>query len=242
MQWFDDSGRYLDRFGPLLALTVLSVTVSSLVDLNDPTANVATEVGWVIVSLITGLTLILALEAGGVAKGPRRVAVIVVLVAVLGAVLISVFANVGEVTNSASRPSWLWVVLALLSPILVTRRLFLQDRVTAETIWGAMAAFLLIALAFNYAFLGVDQTSAGQFFGSPEPTTSFMYFSLVTITTLGFGDLNPATEVARYLATAEAVLGTIFLVTVVARLVGMFGQDPTPYLDDKGQRTPPRDD
>lgn len=239
---FDDSGKYLDRFGPLLALTVLSVTVNSLVDLEDPTANVGTEVLWVIVSIITGLTLILALEAGGVAKGARRVAVIVVIAAVLGAIVISLFANSGQVTDSASRPSWLWVVLALVSPILVTRRLFLQDRVTVETIWGALAVFLLIALAFNYAFLGVDQASDGGFFGTPEPTTSFMYFSLVTITTLGYGDLNPVTDWARYLSTTEAVLGTIFLVTVVARLIGLFGMDPSPSLDSKGERVSPPED
>ncbi len=227
---FDDEGRYLDRFGALLVLTFLSVTASSLIDLNDPTADVPAEVSWVLVTIVTGVTLILALEAGGVARGPRRVGAIVVLVAIAGSIVISILPGADGAVASAGRPSWLWVALSLVAPILVTRRLFLQDRVTADTIWGAFAVFLLIALAFNYAFLTVDAVSDSGFFGSPQPTTSFMYFSLVTITTLGYGDLSPVTDWARYVATAEAVLGTIFLVTVVARLVSLFGQDPSPGI------------
>jgi voltage-gated potassium channel Kch len=57
-----------------------------------------------------------------------------------------------------------------------------------------------------------------------ESTTSFMYFSLVTVTTLGYGDLSPVTDWARLLATTEAVIGQVYLVTVVAMLVGLFAQ------------------
>ncbi len=230
---FDDRGRYLDRFGALLALTVISVTANSLIDLEDPTQDIASEFNWIMVTVITGLTLILAIEASGVAKRPRRIAMLVVLGVILTAVGLSVFGS-NAVSDAAGRPSFLWVFLALLSPILVTRRLFLQDRVTSETIWGALAAFLLIALAFHYAFLALDGANGLLFFGQPEPTTSFMYFSLVTITTLGYGDLNPSFEWAQYLATMEAVVGTIFLVTVVARLVSLFGVDPSPFQGSDG--------
>jgi hypothetical protein len=223
---FDDNPNRVDRFGLLLALTVLSVTLNSLVDVDDPTETLAGEVGWIITTLIVGTTLVLALSASGVARRPRRIATVAVVIVVTAAILISVFsAFVDSGSNWVGRPSLFWVLLAVASPFLVTRRLFLQERVTAETIFGAVAAFLLIALAFDYAFLSMDGLSGLSVFGLPQPTTSYMYFSLVTITTLGYGDLNPATEWARYLATAEAVIGTIFLVTIVARLVSMFGID-----------------
>lgn len=224
---FDDSGDKLDRFGLLFILAVASVTLNSLVDIDDPTATFAGEIAWITTTVIVGATLIVAMRSSGVAKRPLRYATIAVGLVVMSAVFVALFSSISDVdpiNGFTGRPSIVWVFLAALTPIFVTRRLFLQRRVTAGTIFGAMAAFLLIALAFDYVFLSLDQV-AGPIFGEPESTSSFMYFSLVTITTLGYGDLNPVTDGARYFATAEAVIGTIFLVTVVARLVSLFGTD-----------------
>ncbi|MGI9642990.1 MAG: potassium channel family protein [Acidimicrobiia bacterium] len=221
---FDDSGDKLDRFGLLFILSVLSVTLNSVVDIDDPTQSIAAEVAWVATTLIVGATLIVAMRSSGVARRPLKYATIGVVFVAVTAVVVSLFSGVEELSTASGRPSIIWVVLAGLSPFFVTRRLFLQDRVTAGTIFGALAAFLLIALAFDYVFLSLDQW-VSPVFAQPEPTSSFMYFSLVTITTLGYGDLSPVSEWARYFATAEAVIGTIFLVTVVARLVAMFGTD-----------------
>lgn len=81
----------------------------------------------------------------------------------------------------------------------------------------------MIAVAFNYAFLAADAYQP-PFFGQPEPTTSFMYYSLVTATTLGYGDPGAATNLGRLLSTSEAVIGQVFLVTFVAMLVGLLAQ------------------
>jgi hypothetical protein len=89
---------------------------------------------------------------------------------------------------------------------------------------GAVSAFLLIATAFDFVFLTVDAYQTTPFFGSEEPTTSFIYYSLVTITTLGYGDLAAATDVGRLASTAEAVVGQVYLVTVVAMIVGLLAQ------------------
>ena len=97
------------------------------------------------------------------------------------------------------------------------------DRVTptAQTLAGSISAFLLIALLGNYAFLTVDSLGSTPFFGTDESTTVFMYYSLVTLTTLGYGDFSAATEAGRFLSTTEAVLGQVFLVTFVAAIVSM---------------------
>lgn len=242
MKLFDDSGKRLDRFGLVLLLTTLSVTLASVIDLDQPTETTSRAVGWIITTLIVGMTLVLSLNASGVAEGPRRVALGLVVVVVVGSIIVSMLAAFGDFDGqSLARPSIGWVVLAAVSPVLVTRRLFLQRRVSVETIYGAVAAFLLIAIAFYYLFLAVDGLGGLYFFGDPQPTTSFMYFSLVTVTTLGYGDLTPATEWARYFATADAVIGTLFLVTVIARLVSLFGSHRPPITELRQEIEPDHD-
>lgn len=222
---FDDTGAHLDRFGLLFLLSALSVTLNSLVDLDDPTSTFGAEIAWIGTTIIVGVTLRVAMASSGVAPRPLRYATIALGLVVVSVVVVATFAAFEGSDGWTARPSAVWVLLTAVTPVFVTRRLFLQERVTASTIFGAVAVFLLIALAFNYVFLSLEQW-AGPIFGNAEPTTSFMYFSLVTVTTLGYGDLTPVTDVSRYLATAEAVFGTIFLVTVVARLVSMFGKVP----------------
>ena len=77
--------------------------------------------------------------------------------------------------------------------------------------------------AVEFGLTSASPEARSFFNQGDQPTTSFMYFSLVTITTLGYGDLSPAHEVGKFLATAEAVIGQVFLVTVVARLVSLYG-------------------
>ena len=86
--------------------------------------------------------------------------------------------------------------------------------------------YLLAALlwAFVYTFLElVDPASFNIDLGQPQGyLLVFQYFSFVTITTLGYGDISPVTEVAKAFAVLEAVVGQIYLVVVVAWLVGMY--------------------
>lgn len=230
---FTDDTRTLDRFGLLLALTVASVTVASLVDIEETTTGLGAF--WrIMVSVIIGFTLIIAVGAAGVARRPR---LIIDAVAVAGAVL-AVMTVLGQQLFDASLTDGftiarggVWFLITAMTPIFVARRIAVHDRVTRQTLFGALAAFLLIAIAFNYGMLLVDTFGPNPYFGQPEASTSFMYFSLVTITTLGYGDLSAKGEFGRYLATSEAVIGQVFLVTFVARLVSLYGR-PSPR---KGQ-------
>ncbi|GMQ92764.1 MAG: hypothetical protein BMS9Abin12_0241 [Acidimicrobiia bacterium] len=231
---FKDEGKYLDRFGLVLALTTISVSVLALVDLDDPGENLRSSVGRLVVTFTVGITLLIALRASGVTRSWQRFADIVIgltLVAEVIFELLTPFLDLAPSLNPG-RPSALWVAIAVLSPIVVLRRVLSHSAVTYETLAGALSVYLLVAIAFSYLFLEVQRFGSVPFFGVEESTSSFMYFSLVTVTTVGYGDLAAVSDLGRYLATAEAIIGQVFLVTIVARLVSLYSRAPTqPELD-----------
>jgi hypothetical protein len=113
------------------------------------------------------------------------------------------------------------VVTATL-PITLSRVLH-HRRVTYETVLGALCAYVLIGFVFAFAYLAVNDFR-DSFFAQPGSHTlgEFLYFSFVALTTLGFGDLSPAEGLPQALTVLEALLGSIFLVTLVARLVTLW--------------------
>ena len=100
-----------------------------------------------------------------------------------------------------------------------------SEEVTRETIFAAIVAYLLIALMWAFLYMILELVSPGSFSfpesGSREETMRFEYLSFVTITTLGYGDITPLTDKSSALVMAEAVVGQIYLVVLVAWLVGM---------------------
>lgn len=221
---FEDKGKYLDRFGLVVALAAVSVSTLALIDLDDARNGLRSDIGWYIVMGSVGATLIAAVRASGVRKRWRVLAWIAI-----GAVFVAsgIFALLEEIPGGlshfdAARPSVWWVLIAAVSPVLVLHRILRHKSITRDTLYGAVAVYLLLAISFSYLFLYLDVQTADYFFGQFESTSSYMYFSLVTITTVGYGDLTPVGDVARYLASAEAVIGQVLLVTVVARTVSLY--------------------
>ena len=222
---FDDRSSHVDRFGIVLFLTVMAIVVQSLFEMRGPAGDVENNFGTLLLTVFVGATFAMALRASGVRKRVQRVADVIVIVAivVVGALVLAEAVMDTEIgTVRRDGPPVLRTLLAVVTPVAVVRRLSHHLRVTASTMIGAVSAYLLIALAFNYVFLTVDVLQGEPYFGHSEPSTSFMYFSLVTMTTLGYGDLAPASNLARLTATSEAVISQIFLVVFVAMIVGMF--------------------
>jgi Ion channel len=227
---FDDRSPYLDRFGVLFVLTVVGVGLLGLVDVRAETgfAALAAVTG---LTIFIGVTLLVAVRVSGVVRGWRIVVDVIVVIGVVIAVAVLIAAAVSDIdlsgfpTAGRSSPvAWLWTIVAILMPAVIVRRLLHHRHVTAQTVLGAVAAYLLIAVAFDFTFLALDGYPDGPFFGHDVRTTSFMYFSLSTITTLGLGDLAPVGDLGRMLAVGEAVVGQVFLVTFVALVVGLLGQ------------------
>ena len=117
-------------------------------------------------------------------------------------------------------------------------------RVTSEILFGALSVYLLIGLTFALVFttlearhpgslsLPVGTFEAGQ--ADPHPFATISYFSFVTMTTLGYGDIGPLTPAARSLVTLEALLGQLFLAVLIARLVALHILHETEVMNEAG--------
>ena len=108
-------------------------------------------------------------------------------------------------------------------PITLNRVLH-HRRVTHETVLGALCTYVLLGLLFAFVYLAGRELGGGTFFTQPgpHPQSEYLYFSFVVLTTLGFGDLSPASGLPQALTVLEALLGQVFLVTLVARLVTLW--------------------
>ena len=107
------------------------------------------------------------------------------------------------------------------------RQTLAPGRVTLRRIEGAIAAYLLIGLIFAGAYELVGALAPGAFLRNGAPMAAhalggdFVFFSFVTLTTTGYGDMVPVHPVARSLALLEAITGQLFLAVVLARLVSL---------------------
>jgi len=136
-------------------------------------------------------------------------------------------------------------VLVLLSPVAVVSRIMRHFRVTVHTLLGAICVYVLIGLVFAFGDLSVQLLSGNSFFAQPGPHRSpdFLYFSFITMTSVGYGDLSPAYGFPRTMAVLEALTGQIFLVVMVSRLVALLtpSQRGARRAGDDDQDPEPRD-
>ncbi len=87
---------------------------------------------------------------------------------------------------------------------------------------AALSAYLLIGLVFTYIYTAIDLFGPESFFaqGPAEGGGSYIYFSFVTMLTIGYGDLTPASDLGRGLIIMQTLLGQIILIVLIAYLVG----------------------
>ncbi|GGN21307.1 hypothetical protein FHR83_002125 [Actinoplanes campanulatus] len=168
--------------------------------------------------LVQTITVWQALRVSWARSGMRYAAAGVFLLALAAALL--------NLVVSHDSPLFGWTFLAasalyLLAPFAIVRHLGSQRGVDKQTLLGALAAYLLIGMAFGFAYQCLAVIQPGPLFGDDgEPGMSdSLFFSFVTMTTTGYGDLVPATDPARTIAVVEALTGSLFLVTAVAKVV-----------------------
>ena len=112
-----------------------------------------------------------------------------------------------------------YIILVVLAYVLHSRY------ITQEVISGALVVYLLLGLLWTFLFTLVEHLNPGSFsFANSlgaENRFSFLYYSYVTLTTLGYGDITPLTPTATSLAVLEAIIGQLYLTVLIARLVSL---------------------
>ncbi len=117
-----------------------------------------------------------------------------------------------------------YVCFFITSISLITRQIFHERRVTVDTVAGGICLYLLLG---NLWFLFYDNLHLMQshaFKGPSDVISSFdlFYFSFTTLTTVGYGDIIPVSQLARVIANLEAIVGVLFPAVFIARLVSMY--------------------
>ncbi len=208
----------LGRYGSLLMVLVCLIIFQPLVE---------TMVGRFLVEVLFVVALLAGLRAVQIKRGLFRFEMYLMIASILigysGTVLNNDFLfSVGLAGES--------LFLALVAMIILSD-LFKVTKVSGDTLAGAVCVYLLIGLIWSYLYLLVEICVPGSFsFTQGDARLQlwvakefypFFYLSLVTLTTVGYGDLLPVGTMARTLATLEGILGQVYLTILVARLVGM---------------------
>jgi hypothetical protein len=138
------------------------------------------------------------------------------------AVVLTVVSALGGGPAALGVAALIQVVLLVLAAGEMLGASLREHEVNFRTILGAISVYVLLGILFTYVYSAVDKLQAGQFFGQPTKTGDFLFFSITTLTTTGYGNLIPAAQPGRMLAGLEMLMGQIFLVTLIAGLVSLW--------------------
>src|SRR3954452_5561322 len=207
-----------DSYGLLLSLLVVLYVVISAVDHGSLW-------GRFFISVLLGAVLLLAFHTSHVRARGLVIGVALVVIADTANFLQALFDRHG-----GDGSTFIMFALVLVAPVVILNRIIRHDTVGLETILGAICVYVLIAIAFAGIYAGVNETEPNGFFAQQVTPNNvdYLYFSFVTITTVGYGDLTAGTSTGRVLGTVGAGVGQIFPVPLVARLVSMFGTSRRP--------------
>jgi hypothetical protein len=202
----------LDSYASLLVLLLANFFLLELVD----------DERWGAIgsTLLAAAALVVAISDPSTGHRITRRHAIQILACVALAPLVLVVNSAELLALTFLLPVVLLVTATL--PVTITRVLR-HRRVTHETVLGALCAYVLLGLLFAFVFLAIEELS-GPFFAQPgeHPQSEYLYFSFITLTTLGLSASTPSIGLPQALTALEALVGSIFLVTLVARLVTLW--------------------
>jgi hypothetical protein len=204
---FAARGEY--RFGVVLIL-LLATFVFLMVGTTSEWARPVTVA-------LTGATLVAALAAAEVSPHLRRLAAVLTVIAVAIALATSAFSG-SELDGWAALLSAALIVCA---PIAIARSVIRRRVIDAQTVVAALCIYVLAAMLWAFVYNAIGDLGSSSFFSqnTSATTADYMYFSFITQTTTGYGDLTAAGNLGRACAVLEVLIGQIYLVTIIAVLV-----------------------
>jgi glucan phosphoethanolaminetransferase (alkaline phosphatase superfamily) len=208
----------MHRYGVVLALVVASTAFQLVVSSADgPRFTVIA---------LQALTLVAAVRTARVQRVGVQIAAAAATLAVLAS--LATWIAAGEIPYAyAAVVSALLVAVA--PPVLaagLVRDLRETRAVSIHTLAGVLAIYLLIGMFFSFTYGLVDAIDASALFADRADSTpaEWLYFSFVTLSTVGYGDFSPGSDGSRALAVAEMLIGQIYLVTIVSLIVANLGR------------------
>ena len=214
-----------DRFGLLLGLLVITFIISAFQGRFAHTFTILLSLAMVLVAFrATGL------------RNWRRLS----MAAAVGLAGTAVARVVSDDSLTIIIASWSQALVLAVICVATVARVLQHRQVHIQTLLGAFSAYFLIGLVFSWLYIGLNQIGHVPFFGKATPDSEFPYFSFITLTTVGFGDYVPVGRFNQRLVVIEALVGQIFLASLVARLVTLYGRR-RPEADGVGHPELPPD-
>jgi hypothetical protein len=196
-----------------------------------------TENGRMLESGLMTMVLISAVLAVGRRRRVLWLAVLMLVPTVIGKWL-------NHFLPDAVSPVWFFTASLIFIGFIIFQLIqfiLLAPRVDSEVMCAGISAYLLLGLLWSFAYMLVACLVPNAFFfdGRIEAATEMtsftsVYFSFVTLTTVGYGDITPVASVARMLAAAEAMTGTIYVAVFISRLVALYSSQNPGALERKG--------
>lgn len=174
--------------------------------------------GQTIIRLVCGLALVAAVMTNQTKR--NRYAL---LAGVLLVVVVRMASERDDVPVSPGSSLVLFGVIGLAAAATGLRVVVQSKKVDNEIIYAALSTYLLAGIFFGQVHSSIESYWPGSYSGPTEFTeASAIYFSFVTLATLGYGDFLPTTDLARGVTVFEVIGGQLYLAVMVARLIGLF--------------------
>lgn len=211
-QWRLRAQRASDAFGSVLLLVLATYVLASLLSGG----------GWPAVIVLGAGTATAVVALISSHPGARLVRAALFLSAL--AIGLAVVGAASGSRNWLSAGTLIEVGLLTAAMLAVLRRVVTTEEVNYQMILGAISVYGILGLLFTFLYGTIDRLQGGAFFAETAHPhgADFLFFSYTTLTTTGYGNLVPAGQPGRMFAGLEMMIGQIFLVTLVARLVSLW--------------------
>jgi hypothetical protein len=209
-RWTRFAARVANAFGLVLLLVIATYVLLS----------VTAYKGWtgVLIAVVAGASAIVAL----VSSGARPDLLGTATAAAAAAVALAAAAAFADGSTLLGMSALLVVTLLVVATGAMLGAVLREREVGFRTILGAVSVYVNLGLLFTFLYAAIDRLQAGSFFGTRTEVGDFVFFSVTTLTTTGYGNLVPAAQPGKLLSGLEMLLGQLFVVTFIAGLVSLW--------------------
>lgn len=212
-----------DAYG--LALTMLLSSILLLIASGTPLISPVAFVG----ASLVFVALLVTFRVSGVSRRGFGVGLVTLIVVALGAMFSVRFAG----DTGRLIVIFAWIIFTVAAIVAIAKRLRTYSEVTPQLVLGLLCAYLLLGLLFGLGYSFMDALEGVALKPEGSGISGSLYFSFITLATVGYGDFTPAHPVVRAMAVAEAIIGQLYLVSVVSLAVSRLRFQRRPASDAK---------